>query len=211
MISIKKCAAVNVWIFAAAILMAANTHARASFHLWKFDQVYSDATGTRQFIEMSCDIGGQQFFFSDAGGPFGPARIISSAGTFVFPHDLPMPADIGHDTDGQHLLLATSGFSPFGVKADFELPEHFFSTSADGLKFTPNDPAIVLDVMNWFSLPTDGKTSLHQLPGSTFQETREATAANFGGAPTTLVPLPTSVTMGLIGLALAVVAKRLAK
>ena len=181
-----------------------------SFHLWKFDQVFSNADGSQQFIEMSTDTDGQRFFNTDDGGGFGPAMLISGASTFSFPHDLGDPATVGHDTAGQHLLIASTGFSPKGKTADFVLPANFFSTGADTLKFTPNDPTVVLDSTTWASLPKNGTDALHQVPGTSETSVSAATAANFsgnGGGPSA-VPLPPGVYTGLAGLGLAVIVIR---
>ena len=43
----------------AAIILGANGTVRASFHLWRIAELYSNADGTVQFLELSTDTGGQ--------------------------------------------------------------------------------------------------------------------------------------------------------
>ena len=181
-------------VVAAALMSLWASPARASFHLWKLDEVFSNADGSQQFIEMFCAFPGQQFPHTDAGGPFGPATLSSGSQTFVFPHDLPLPAVVGHDTDNQHMLLATAGFNPLGVTPDYTLPAHFFSTGSDTLNFSAavGGP---LDSLSWSALPTDG-TALFQTPGTTTQSVGAASAQSFSGGSTQTVPLPAAVLPG---------------
>ncbi len=73
--------------------------AQAAFHLWKIDEVYSNASGSVQFIEMDASInGGQQFTTGQS--------LSSGAHTFTFSG--PMPGD----TANHHYLFATPGSSP---------------------------------------------------------------------------------------------------
>src|SRR5690349_15468358 len=118
----------SIFAIVAALLICAS-QSFASFHLWKFDQAFSNADGSQQFLE------------TDAGGGFGPAMFITETGahTFTFPNDLPLPGVIGHDTSGQHVLIATTGFNPGGKIADFSIPAGFFNPSFDVVRYTPND------------------------------------------------------------------------
>jgi len=47
------------WLCAIALLVSAGT-ARAAFHLWQVNEIYSNADGTVQFIELIALAGGQQ-------------------------------------------------------------------------------------------------------------------------------------------------------
>ena len=44
-----------------AMIVGLNGRAGASFHLWQISEVYSNADGTVQFIELTALAGGQQF------------------------------------------------------------------------------------------------------------------------------------------------------
>lgn len=195
-------------VLAIAVTLSFGPSARASFHLWKFDQISSNADGTQQFIEMSDNFDGEQFFKTDAGGPFGPGQLFSGGKAFTFPNDLPLPSVIGHDTAGQHVLLATSGFFPRGLVPDFILPGGFFSPGGDTLKYTPNDANVVLDSMTFGSLPTNGTDALFQTAGSSDQSTGPADPHNFTGEKVSAIPLPSAVWAGLAGLIAVAVAQR---
>jgi len=182
--------------------------AQANFHLWKIDQIFSSQDGTQQYIEMSNSSDGEQFPHSDEGGPFGPAMLISGSKTFVFPNDLPLPNVVGHDTAGQHMLLATSGFHPNGLIPDYTLPANFFALPADSIKFTPNDGTTVLDSISYTSLPFGPDEALYQEAGTTNQSVDTPLAHNFTGQKVTAVPIPSAVWMGMIGLALGAIAHR---
>jgi hypothetical protein len=194
---------------AVAMTFLLSPSAQASFHLWKLVQVFSNADGSQQFIEMSEDFDGEQFFKTDNGGPFGPAQLFSDSKSFTFPNDLPGPDIVGHDTAGQHVLLATTGFFPNNLKPDFLLPSGFVTTGAGSLTYTPNDPTLVLDKMSWNSLPTNGTDALFQTAGTTSQTTEVAAPHNFTGAANgTGIPLPPAAWAGIAGLVIVAVAHR---
>ena len=165
--------------------------ANASFHFWKFDEVFSNAAGTQQYIEMSDSVNGEQFLFSDGG-----VQIMSNSHTYTVPHDLPFPGAVGHDTANQHLLFATTGFFPGGLTPDFTLPAGFFSTGADVLHYTSNGD-FTYDTMTYSSLPTDGVNSRYQTAGTTSQITGPATPSSFLPEPGSLMLLV--VAAGLLG------------
>ena len=88
----------------AAILLLAAGNAQAAFHLWRIDEIYSNASGTIQYIEMTALTGGQQFLNG--------ITLTSTSGTtntFTFPSNLP------GDTTGKKMLLATSGFADWAL------------------------------------------------------------------------------------------------
>ena len=80
----------------------------AHYHAgWVVNEVYTDASGTNQFVELfnnCCD--GQGVFNSNFFS--GPASIFSvdTSNEFVFPSDLP-----NSSTNGKHVLIGTTGFA----------------------------------------------------------------------------------------------------
>src|SRR5438309_723598 len=80
------------------ILILAPETADGAFHLWKIDQVYSDASGTVQFVELFTPFDGENVFLS------GAMTFASNTNTYHFDHDPPF------NTGNHHLLLATPGF-----------------------------------------------------------------------------------------------------
>ena len=145
--------------------------AHASFHLWEINEIYSNADGSIQFIELFTSFSGQQFTSGE--------RITSTSGLsskqFVFPNNTPAP------TGGRNLLLATPGFAAFpGAPApDFILPASFL------FQFNATVNFVGADVLGYTALPTDG---LRSLAGNGAQNTVN-TPTNFAGDSGT-VPAP---------------------
>ena len=129
------------------LFMGARAH--AAFHLWEFRELFSNADGTVQFIELFNAFDFEELAFGET------FRATQGANThdFVFPSDTPAP------TANHHLLLATAAFAslPGAVTPDFIIP--------DGFLFTPNgkvENLVVLgDSLTYAVLPTDGILSLN--------------------------------------------------
>src|SRR2546430_8980847 len=86
----------------AALLLSAGA-ARAAYHLWDVNEVYSSADGTVQFIELRAILGGQQSL-----GTFSATiRSTNSSGinVFTFPTNLP------GDTASKTCILGTSNLA----------------------------------------------------------------------------------------------------
>ncbi len=133
----------QVWCCAA--LIGLSGQAQAAFHLWQITEVYSNASGTVQFIELTALSGGQQFLVN--------TTLTSSAGgNLQFPNNLP------GDSGGQKFLVGTTGFKNLNiVQPDYEVPNGFMSTSNGSLTFAGG-----FDVFTYASLPTDGVLSLNR-------------------------------------------------
>lgn len=125
------------------------TSATATVHLWEFNELYSNADGTVQFVELFTTFANQQFSLG--------VTMRASQGTnsvdYVFPTNTPFP------TNNHHLLLATAAFAalPGAVTPDFVLP--------DGFLFAPNG-TVLLNVFlgpsfSYPALPTDGLLSVN--------------------------------------------------
>lgn len=182
-------------------LLFACSPAFASFHLWQITKVYSNASGTVQYIELFTTSPDEEFV--------GGHTITSSNHSFTLPSNL--PATPGHTTANQHFLLATPGyFALSGVPpADYNLGVNNF--------FRLN-----FDVINWagvstFSfdfgvLPLDGTHQLEKAFSSNNVFRSVNSPTNFAGTTGTIsvppvnpssVPLPPSVILATIGLAAA--------
>src|SRR5690349_505290 len=97
--------------------------AQASFHTFVVNEVYSNASGTVQFIEM------REGSNSDFQSFWTGENIASTTNTLTFTHDLPDTS-----TANKYALLATPGFASFaGVTPDYTMPVNFFNTVADTL------------------------------------------------------------------------------
>jgi serralysin len=142
--------------------------ARATFHLWKVNEVFSNADGSVQFIELHNDFALENLIaghhvFAEAG-----ATILA---TFTFPANLPTT-----DTAGRTLLLATPGFFDVaGVMPDGEIPAGFI----DPVQATTIDYD-GLDAFPLAGLPTDGVRSL-QRDAPNPPTAGPATPTNFAG------------------------------
>ncbi len=94
------------WICAIALIASAGT-ARATFHLWQLNEIYSNADGTVQFIELSTGASGQQFLARQT--------ITSSQGATT--HSFTFPSNLPGDTTGRTFLIGTTGFAALGPSA----------------------------------------------------------------------------------------------
>ena len=120
--------------------------AHAAFHLWTMNELYSNADGTVQFLELTALTSGQQFMAGHT--------LVSSSGSatnaFTFDRNLP------GDTSGRRMLIGTQGFAALGVVTpDYVVPNGFFFTGGGRIDFAEGS-----DVWNHGALPTDGAQAL---------------------------------------------------
>ena len=166
--------------------------ARATFHLWTLSELYSNTSGSTQFIELFTNAAGQEFF-----GPPSNAQLISTnlggtiTKTYTFPSHSPSP------TNGHSLLIATPGFdSQAGVTPDYVLDtSNFLFTDGGNLKL--NDFATggfeSAFSFNYGPLPTNGTDSLDPVNSVVNSPT------NYNGV-TGFVPEPATATLLLVAL-----------
>lgn len=179
-------------------VMAAAPAARAAFHLYDVKEVFSNADGTVQYVELFTSANGQQFL----NGHTIVASQGASTNTFTFVGTGPSP------TAGKHLLIATSAFeAACGVTPDFTLADNFLFDPNGSVNFGE-----AASIVTYTSLPLDGATSLNY-PG---EVSGTNTPTNFADATCTLEappeppPEPPSVPslapsgLGALGAALAV-------
>jgi len=130
------------------------TTARAAFHLWQVKEVFSNADGSVQFVEMFDSFGGEVF----TNGLTLTANSDCNIKTFTFPSNI-------SSTPGS-MLIATTGFGslPGGVTPDFTFSQGgvsgtFFNPNAMNLAFTFSGSG---DSMSFTgaALPKDGINSL---------------------------------------------------
>ncbi len=160
--------------------------AEANVHLWHVKEVFTNATGTVQFIEMFDSFSGENFLA-------GTTLQSNSDGViknFVFPSN-----PVGSTTN-KHLLIATPGFGslPGAVTPDFTFDQ---STTPFTLPFfNPNATNITITFTGSFdsmtftgaSLPKNGINSLTDAgatgfpPGSTSISSGVNSPTNFANA-----------------------------
>lgn len=135
----------------AVILMFSSVPAWSGVHLWRIEELYSNASGTIQFIEMTtcCGSAGGEIFVS--------GQVLSSN-----LHAFTFPANLTSATANHHLLLATSGYAalPGVPSADYTIVDNFFSIAGDRINFAVYDTM----VFGAGALPTDGTNSLNKNP-----------------------------------------------
>ena len=162
-----KRALLGLAVFALAALVAP---AQAFFHLFRIDQIYTNADGTVQYVVMREITGSNNEnmwagnFFQTMGGPAGTQSI-------QFPSNLPS------DTASKKVLIATPGFASLNLVApDYMIPAGFIPLNGGSLSYASGTDSIPLPVM-----PTDGATAIDR-----FGTHVPATPTNFAGDTTTL-------------------------
>jgi hypothetical protein len=164
------------WI-AVAVLVLISAAARASFHTWKIEAIYSNADGTVQFIVLheSQNMPGQD----QLGGKNLSSTHAGVTKTFPFPTNLP-----NNRTSGKRVLIATQGFAALGlVTPDYVIPNGFLATDGGTL-----DYALGTDQVTYGALPTDGSSAITRTGTSTVN-----VATNFSGASAVIPPLANAV------------------
>ena len=143
-------------VLTALLSVTFTTTTMAGSHLWRFNEVFSDASGKIQFVELKESAGASsetllinKWVESDTTGQ-----------QFIFPENLVPP------TSNKYLLLATAAFAdlPGAPTPAYIVPDGFFSLGGDTLSYWTYPAA----TMTWLAgeVPTDGILSLN-IDGST--------------------------------------------
>src|SRR3954464_9242554 len=100
-----------------ALILGLARPASASFHTFGVNEVYSNASGTIQYIELHERLG------ADFEGFFNGVTLTSNGKTFTFPSELP-----SQSTANKFVPLGPAGFSATrgAPPADFPIPASFF-------------------------------------------------------------------------------------
>ncbi len=137
----------------AVVLACAGSPAWASFHLWDTSEVYSNADGTIQFIELFTT---EIFEHLLEGHYYG-----SNEHDFTFPNNLP-----SSDTANKRFLMATVGFAalPGAPQPDFIIPDGFVNICGDTLELRTSVDGTTWDSFSFGEgfLPVDGTLSLNR-------------------------------------------------
>ena len=163
-------------------LLAAAALAHAAF---KFEEVYSNADGTVQYIVLH-ETAGADGLQGLRGFALTSAHV-STIKTYFFTNDLP-----SSQTAGKRVLIATRGFAALNlVVPDYVIPDQFIGTdiSVLNLTATPSQPLNFLDQLAIQSLVTDGDNAVFVVaPNVVTVSTNLAT--NFSGATAHAPALP---------------------
>ena len=169
-------------LIAATVALLFSTRALAAFHLWEFNEIYTNADGTIQFIEFTTDTGGENFLEG--------IRLISNSTTG---YTLPC-CDLVGDTANQKFLVATSGFAALsGITPDYVMPDNFIAVTG-GDTLTLRSVSLLADTISFESgiLPTNGVGSLSFSMIGTPTPSTNNSPTNFAGQ-TGSVLVPTNV------------------
>ncbi len=157
-------------------IILATTSAQAAFHLWQITQLYSDPTGTVQFIELTNgNFDGENLLMGHT--------ITSNSHSYTFPNNLPF------NTANHHCLIATPGYVAISgaPTPDYVLPSNnFFSVSSD----TINYAGVNMLGFTAGQLPTDGVNSLNRAYNSMILFIAENSPTNFAGDTGSVSPPP---------------------
>ncbi len=160
----------------AACLGLAGAPAMAGSHSWDVGEIFSNADGTIQFIELKNGPLAGEIFLAGL-------TLTSTTNTFTFPSNLVGP------TTNKDLLLATAGFAalPGAPPPDHIIVDNFFSTSGDTLTYH------VYDTISFTpgQLPTNGCHSLNRYLGSLVSGTNSP--RNYAGATGTVFVNPANI------------------
>ncbi len=157
--------------------------AGAASHSWQVKEVFSNADGTVQFIELveCCGMAAE----NGVGGK----RIVSDATGNVYV----IPGNVAGSTAGKSLLFATAGYAALGgPQVDFPLnplPNGFFSVAGDTVRYGPNPPALNYDVWLFGAVPTDGCNSMNR----TGPAVATNTPKNFANVQSTVFAEPADI------------------
>ena len=174
----RRLARASCWI-AAALLAGGASPALAGHHQWDFSELFSNPSGSVQFIEM--------FSANNNEAGMNGATITLGASSFTFVGNLPSSA-----TANTWLLVATTGFAALSgaPTPDYVLPDNFLPTAGGTLGYEGAQ-----DTWNYPALPTDGVRSLERDLTDANTKLNGGTVAS-GNSPTAFPDLAGSVTAG---------------
>ena len=167
----------RTWIQGSMLLtLLAALPAQAGHHQWFISEIFSNADGTVQFVELKGTSDNEQFINGFNVATLGPEGLVASSAP-IGPN---LPSNL---TNGAYLLIGTAGYAALataqGAPApDRTLPNNFLEINADRVRYA-SIPATDR-VYTAGQLPTNGIFSLDYevgSPGTTFN-----TPENFAGA-----------------------------
>lgn len=150
----------------------------AGAHTWRFSELFTNSSGTVQFVELRCISGSGENFV-------GGLQITTGTNTFTF------PGNLAGSTLNKRVLLGTAAFAalPGAPTPDYTIPASFF---APGGGFTIRyNPAGGYDTnaISLGQIPTDGILSLKLSGGNpdTFISNEPNDPQNFNGGTGSVV------------------------
>ena len=175
----------KVTALAASLALLSSAH--GAFHLYDIQEIFSNADGSIQFIELFTADSGQEFL---SGHTLRLEQITpaSTLNTFNFSNG-PAP------TNNRTLLIGTASLTALGVTPDFIIPAGFLTTSGTNKRVNFAEGT---DVVNIATLPFDGVQSLNGLINNSSPTASsinaQATPRNHAGQTIT-IPEPGSISL----------------
>jgi hypothetical protein len=160
--------------------------ASAAFHLWNLAEIYTNSSGTLQFIELFTTSGSQQFVVNQQ------ISVTNLAGTMT--NTFTIPTNLPGNSANKSFLLGTAGIQAAGAPIpDYIIPNNFLFAAGGTINFFGANSGA------YTALPTDGTLSRTWAGGNAVN-----TPTNFAGqAGTIVVPEPATVmgvTFAVMGL-----------
>jgi len=161
----------KILLFVILVISLPLIPAYSLFDLWKIKEVFSNADGSIQYIELFTTSISQQFISGHS------LTATSDGSTNIFPYT----SNSGSPTANQHLLIATPGFSAIaGVPPpDFTIPAMFFDPTASTI--TIIHAGFDTFTFSGSDIPLDGFQSLN--PNLS---TSDGSPTNFSGVSVTM-------------------------
>src|SRR5262245_28935154 len=157
-----------------ALFLLCSQAALANFHTFVVDQVFTNSSGSIQFVVMreALSANGQEFWVGHS--------LTSSISAYPFPTNLP-----SGNTAGRRVLVGTQSFAALGIVApDYVVPDNFLAIDGGYVDFGG------VSRLNYTQLPTDGVNALYA-NGNVAPNM----ATNFAGASQSVtVPAPINYT-----------------
>jgi hypothetical protein len=150
----------------------------AAHHLWQIQELYSNADGSVQYIQLFNPT-------TDAGETFVSTFTLKENGTTIFTFNTDLPAG---STSNQWILIATpSATFSNGVTPDYNtLPPNSLTTGGGTLNYAG------LDSLTYPAMPIDGVHSLVRVPGTPPTTMTAVNSATKFNGPTGAIVLPSS-------------------
>jgi hypothetical protein len=175
------------WLFGVLTLIGLaqfQPTSQAIFHLWDLNEIYSDASGTLQFIELRTSFGSQQFVN-------GQQISCTNLGN-TMTNMLILGSDLPGDSTNRFFLIGTAGIvGAGGPTPDFIMPDGFLFTAGGTINFFGANSG------PYTALPLDGLMSRIWTGGNNAINS----PTNFAGvsSPVNGVPEPVSLVLAPIG------------
>lgn len=159
------------------------TSAPAAFHLWNIRELYTNSSGTVQFIEFFTTFGSQQFTNGQQ------ISVTNLAGTQT--NTFTLTSDLPGDSTNHAFIIGTAGLQAAGGPVpNFIIPNNFLFAGGGTISFFGSNGG------SYGALPTNG-TQSYTYPSGTLAT---ATPQNFAGQVGS-VPEPNTVALMALGAA----------